>query len=374
MASNAAKTLLLSEKDVIDAGVMDMKKCVGVIEEVFRLLGEGDYLMGGPLENEHGQMLFFPKKRRFPGMPVTGPDRRFMAMIGYLGGKYNICGEKWYGSNPENHKRGLPRSVLTTILNDAETGIPFTIMSGNMISATRTGAVPGVAAKYLARAGASSVGVIGGGVINKACLLAIKTAVPSVTEAYIYDISEERGLVWAEEQSKLLGIKIEFAPTVEAAVRRSDIITIATSGAAFPRIETEWLKRGCLVTFTGDAELDADAFSKNTVIADNWKMHEAFLADGMEHPDGIEAVSVVAPSYHLLEYIASGKYVPSGIESLGEIVCGKAKGRKNDDEIILFLTGGMPLHDIAWGKTLYDIAVEKGLGTEFVFFDEAHWK
>jgi ornithine cyclodeaminase len=356
------------------AGVMDMAACVGVIEDVFRLLGEGDYLMGGPLENEHGQMIFFPKKQRFPRMPITGPDRRFMAMIGYLGGKYNICGEKWYGSNAENHKRGLPRSVLTTILNDVDTGVPFTIMSGNMISAMRTGAVPGVASKYLARKGAKSVGVIGGGVINKACLLAIKTAVPSITDAYLYDISEDRGKEWAEDQSKELGIKVVYVPSIAAAVRYADIITIATSGTAFPRIETEWLKRGCLVTFTGDADIDVEAFSKNTVIADNWKMHEAFLADGREHPDGIESVSVVAPSYHLIEYIDAGKYDPSGIVSLGEIVCGKTKGRKSDDEIIMFLTGGMPLHDIAWGKTLYDNAVKKGLGAEFTFFGEAHWK
>ncbi|MDR1019785.1 MAG: ornithine cyclodeaminase [Synergistaceae bacterium] len=373
-SSNSVKTLLLSENDLMSAGVMDMAACVNTIEDVFRLLGEGDYLMGGPLENEHGQMIFFPKKERFSGMPVTGPDRRFMAMIGYLGGKYNICGEKWYGSNAENHKKGLPRSVLTTILNDADTGVPFTIMSGNMISAMRTGAVPGVAAKYLARAGAKSVGVIGGGVINKACLLAIKTAVPSVEEAYLYDISPERGKAWAEEQSKVLGIRVIYVDSIEGAVKPADIITIATSGTSFPRIETDWLKPGCLVTFTGDADLDAEAFSRNTVIADNWKMHEAFLADGREHPDGIEAVSVVAPSYHLLEYIDAGKYDPSGIVSLGDIVCGKIKGRKNDGEIIMFLTGGMPLHDIAWGKSLYDNAVKKGLGTEFLFFGEAHWK
>ena len=120
-------------------------------------------------------MIYFPETERFPGMPVTGPDRRFMSMIGYLGGKYKICGEKWYGSNPENTKRGLPRSILTVILNDADTGAPFTIMSGNLISAMRTGAVPGVAARHLARKGSEVVGVIGGGVINRAALLSIKT-------------------------------------------------------------------------------------------------------------------------------------------------------------------------------------------------------
>lgn len=368
------KTLLLSQNDLIEAGVMDMAGCVNVLEEVFALLGSGDYLMGGPRENEHGQMIFFPKEQRFPGMPVTGPDRRFMAMVGYLGGRFNVCGEKWYGSNPANTQKGLPRSVLTTILNDPDTGIPFTIMSGNLISAMRTGAVPGVAAKYLARPGAKTVGVIGGGVINKACLLAVKTAVPTVTEANLYDVVPEKGREWAKEQSEKLGIAVRFVDSIEAAVKPADIITIATSGTAFPRIETEWLKPGCLVTFTGDADLDLDAYADNTVIADNWKMHEAFLMDGEEHPDGIEAIAVVAPSYHLLKEIHAGRYDPKGIVSLGDIVCGKAKGRKSDDEIIMFLTGGMPVHDLGWGKVLYDNAVRKGLGTEFVFFEEAYWR
>ena len=50
------------------------------------------------------------------------------------------------------------------------------------------------------------------------------------------------------------------------------------------------------------------------------------------------------------------------------------KGRSSDDEIIMFVTGGMPLHDIAWGKTLYDRAVKEGLGQEFCFFKEAYWR
>jgi len=374
MSGQAVKTLLLSQKDLIEAGVMDMPRCMDVIEDVFGLIGKGDYIMGGPLCNEHGQMIYFPKEAKFPGMPVTGPDRRFMAMICYIGGKYRICGEKWYGSNAENPKRGLPRSILTTILNDADTGVPFTIMSGNLISAMRTGAVPGVAARHLARKGAETVGLIGGGVINKACLMAIKTGVPTIKKAYLYDVFIEKGRSWAEEMSQKLGIEVLAVESIEEAVRPADVVSIATSGDSFPRIETEWLKRGTLVCFTGDADMDTEAFSKNTVIADNWKMHEAFFVDGKEHPDGLDAVAVVAPSYHLLKAVDAGKYDPSKIRNLGPIVNKEDPGRKSDEEIIMFVTGGMPLHDVAWGKTLYDQAVEKKLGTEFCFFDEAYWK
>ncbi len=374
MSGTGVTTLLLSQKDLLQVGVLDMPACVDVIEEVFGLIGKGDYLMGGPLENEHGQMIYFPEKERFPGMPVTGPDRRFMAMIAYLGGRYRICGEKWYGSNAENWKKGLPRSVLTTILNDAETGAPFCILSGNLISAMRTGAVPGVAARHLARKGAETVGVIGGGVINRACLLAIKAGCPSIKEAWLYDINRNKFEPFAEEMREKIGVRVRWAETIEEAVRPADVLSIATSGEIFPRIEKEWLKKGSLVTFTGAADMDCECFSENTVIADNWKMHQAFIADGKEHPKGIDAVGVVAPSFFLLKYVTEGRYEESRIRNLGDVVNREDPGRTGEDEIILFPTGGMPLHDIAWGYTLYEKALEKGLGVQFEFFDQAYWR
>jgi ornithine cyclodeaminase/alanine dehydrogenase-like protein (mu-crystallin family) len=84
-------------------------------------------------------------------MPVAGPDRRFVAMPAYLGGCFDICGQKWYGSNAENKKVGLPRSVLMLTLNDKSTGEPLAYMSANLISAARTGAVPAVGARYFAQ-------------------------------------------------------------------------------------------------------------------------------------------------------------------------------------------------------------------------------
>ena len=46
---------------------------------------------------------------------------------------------------------GLPRSILMMILNDKDTGAPLALMSANLVSAYRTGGIPGVGAKYLAR-------------------------------------------------------------------------------------------------------------------------------------------------------------------------------------------------------------------------------
>lgn len=35
-------------------------------------------------------MLWFLEESEQEGMPITGPDRRFMSLISYLGGSYNV--------------------------------------------------------------------------------------------------------------------------------------------------------------------------------------------------------------------------------------------------------------------------------------------
>ena len=210
--------LYLSERDTIEAGVLDAKKCIDNAEEVFTLLSEGDYLMGGSNHNSHGLGLVFPKESPFPNMPVAGPDRRFVAMPAYLGGRFDVCGNKWYGSNAENPKKGLPRSVLTVTLNDKDTGEPLAFMSANLLSAARTGAVPGVAARHLARKDSEIVAVLGCGQINRSCLRSILTQLPQVKKIVCYDIFEaasEKFLSWAKEE---LGVDGEATSDLEAAV------------------------------------------------------------------------------------------------------------------------------------------------------------
>ncbi|GAA2006448.1 hypothetical protein [Brevibacterium samyangense] len=142
--------LYLSEPEMIEAGVKDMAGCIDVMEETLVLWAKGDYRMAGSNWNSHGAQMSFPKESPFPGMPLDGPDRRFMAMVAYLGGRFDTSGVKWYGSNVDNREQGLPRSIHTITLNDKTTGAPFAIMSGNLESAYRTAAVPGAAARKLA--------------------------------------------------------------------------------------------------------------------------------------------------------------------------------------------------------------------------------
>jgi len=369
MDRKAIDFIFLSEKDMIESGVQDTKKCLTVMEETFRLLGEGDYLMGGPNGNSHGSLLWFPERSPFPNMPIAGPDRRYMAMPAYLGGRFNMTGVKWYGSNIKNPEKGLPRSILLVCLNDADAGEPLAIMSANLLSAMRTGCVPGVATKYLAGKNAKTLGIVGCGVMNKACSKAILENLPRGEKVYIYDIVRRNAEKFASELSKEYGLEMVISENLEAAIVDSDVVSIAASGAIAVKVEKDWLKKGCLFTVTGHVDLEDSCYIENKLVFDDWKMHKAWLEEGLMHEKGIASISKWVPSYQILRLFNDGLLSDGRMISLGDVVFGKEPGRKNEEEIVIFSAGGLPVEDVSWGYSVYQEALAKGLGQKLVLWD-----
>lgn len=248
--------LYLSEPDTIAAGVLDVPKCINNAEEVFTLLAKGDYLMGGNNHNNHGMYIVFPKESPFPNMPVAGPDRRFVAMPAYLGGRFDICGQKWYGSNAANKSKGLPRSVLMVTLNNKDTGEPLAYMSANLLSAARTGAVPGVATRHLARKDAEVLLCIGCGAIGTSCLNNVITQMPNVKKVICNNHSVAPAEKLAAHVREQFGIEAVVEQDLETAVRQADVINVAASRTAFLNIQGAWVKPGCTILASGPVHFD----------------------------------------------------------------------------------------------------------------------
>lgn len=370
--SEKVELLYLNEENLIEAGVLNMKECMKTIEEMFDLLGKGDYIMGGPKRNDHGLMLWFNEEEKFPNMPKAGPDRRFMSLISYLGGDFDVVGNKWYGSNIENVKKGLPRSIHTFTLNDKDTGAPLSIMAGNLISSQRTGAVPGVASKYLAKKDAKVVGAVGGGAINQSCIDAIVTAVDTIEKVILYDINLEKGKQIAKVVEERVKISVEVVTDMEQCLSQADIVTVATAGNVKPYLKEESLKRGALVILTGATDFSTETYQNNRVITDLWKMHERWLEDGMSHPDGIASIRDWTMSGQLLELVHNGEYDSSEIDDIGEIIASEKPGRASDDEIILFMTGGLPTSDVAWAYRVYQNALKQNIGTKLPLWENSY--
>ena len=365
--------LYLSEPDMIKAGVKDMKSCVDVMEDLLITLYKGDYVMGGANHNSHGCMIMFPDDPQFPGMPKNADDRRFMAMPAYLGGSYQMAGMKWYGSNVENKKKGLPRSILMMMLNDKDTGAPLALMSANLVSAYRTGGIPGVGAKYLARKDAKVASVIGPGVMGKTSLAAFVSVCPHLDTVKI----KGRGQKSLDSfvsfiKEELPQIKdIQICETVEEAVRDSDIISFTTTVrddvSSFPYINGDWVKKGALISMPSAARFDDDFLvNKCKLVVDNSKLYEAWEE---EYP---------YPTYPQMQIIGTkftdlrheGKIKPEDIIDLTDVIEGRRPGRESDDDIIVYSVGGMPVEDIAWGGMVYRNAVKLGIGIKLPLWEK----
>lgn len=362
--------LYLSEEDMIKAGVQDISSCIDIIDEVYKIIGQGDYLMGGVNGNSHGVKLQFPKESKFKNMPLDGPDRRFMAMVAYLGGRFGICGEKWYGSNVDNIEKGLPRSILMVVLNDAITGAPLAIMSANLISSMRTGASPAVGVRHLGNKDSTRLAAIGAGPISRACIRNILTESKSITELVIYDLFEDKSKHLIEQMEKEFGVKGIVAKSTEEALKESDIISVAASRLRPVNINPEFLKEGALILQTGGMTAPDDYWLNSDIVLDNPLMHKAYMEDAKRTGDAENTYKEIMGGniYSLVDR----KELPdlNEFKTLGEIALKEETYTRNKKRFTHFISGGQAVFDLGWSFEIYKRALEKNIGQKLLLWDK----
>lgn len=368
--------LYLSEPDMVEAGVTDFGKCVETMEETLILLADGDYRMAGASANSHGAQINFPDNPIHEGMPANGPDRRFMAMPAYLGGRFNGAGVKWYGSNAENRKNDLPRSIHLFILNDAITGAPKAVMSANLLSAYRTGAVPGVGVKHLAVEDAEVVGIIGPGVMSRTILGSAISQRPSIKKVKVKGRSQastQKAVDWIKNEFPQLE-EVRIVETEEEAIRDSDIVIAGTSTSSdgpsgFPYFKKEYLKPGALLLMPAAARLDDDFVRSDdcNLVVDYTGLYEEWFNEN--GPDVTYERLLGIPGNRWWDMKEEGTLPAEKLVNIGDIASGKAPGRQNDEEIFCYSIGGMPVEDVAWATDVYDNALDKGIGTKLNLWD-----
>ena len=366
--------IYLSEQDMIKAGVTDMAACVDTMEEMFGLLYHGDYRMAGPNNDSHGAMVVFPESSPFPTMPKPTADRRFMAMPAYLGGRFQKAGVKWYGSNIANRNKGLPRSILMFTLNDADTSAPLAYMSANLLSAYRTGAIPGVGARHLARADARSIGLVGPGVMGRTAVSAFVAVRPHIDTIKIKGRSQNsinEFVAWLTENHPQI-THVSVVDTVEEVVRDSDIVTYCNSGEVgdpntYPIVKREWVKPGAFLAMPATCNIDEGMQAQDVrKVLDNPGMYEAWFEEVPKPAHN--TIPLIGVKF--LDLVAEGKLNEHELEDLGKIVVNEAPARQNDDEIILMSVGGMPVEDVAWATVVYENALKLGIGVKLNLWDQ----
>ena len=370
--------LYLSEEDMVDAGVLNAARCVDVMEEALGLMEDGDFIMGGPYNDAHGLMLYFPKKSPIENFPVNNSrDRRFIALPAYLGGRFHVAGEKWYGSNGNNRAKGLPRSILMVMLNDVETGKPLAYMSGNLLSSMRTGAMPGLAAKLLAVKDAKVLSLLGCGVVSKACLMSIMTVRPDIEVIKLKGSSPTSKTAlnmkkYIEENYPDVK-EVTICSTMEEAVRDADIVSEAIScmQGQWPEVKREWMKKGLLYISSSTFNMDYKSIADLKKVIDNYGMYENYAEeDNLGYDENGVRKHTGCMGEDFVYMIEDGLIERDSITSLGEIIRGKKPGRESEDEIILVSLEGMPIEDVAWAYECYTYALIHDIGTRLKVWDK----
>lgn len=377
--------LYLNEKDMIEAGVLDAAGCIETMRDTMELFGKKDFLLGGPNADEHGLQMNFPQKSDIEGFPLDdGPDRRFMAMPAYLGGRFHIAGQKFYGSNSHNAALGLPRSILMVTLSDVDTGAPKAIMSANLLSAMRTGAMPAMAATYLANKDSEVLSLLGPGVINKCALMCYMEVLPNIQKIKIRGSSSrsKTALAMKEfiEETYPQVKEIVICDSLEEACRDADVVSEAMSVTKenMEEFRLEWFKKGATVFSMGSfLYRKYEDFKNTTMVVDNYGMYQKylnnFIARGPVDAFGNKREWVIM-GIHFVHLVKTGQVQREQVINLCDIVNGKSEGRTSQDEIVMCSIGGMPLEDLSWGYDCYRRAMKKGLGTSLNLWDAPYMK
>ncbi len=271
------------------------------------------------------------------------------AMPSYLE-RLEISAVKVVNSHSENQsKYNLPSVMAIIVLIDPQNGAPLAIMDGTWITAIRTGAAGGLAAKYLARKDSKKVGLIGAGAQAKTQLLALMTLYGKLDLVKVWSRTREsrENFVYEAKMTYEEIPQIIAVENVEDAAKEVDII-VTTTPSRTPLVFDKWISEGthfnCIgADAPGKEELDPAILRRAKIVVDNWEQ--------ASHSGEINVP--------LSQGLISKKDIWGDI---CEIAAGLKQGRTSESEITVFTSTGLAIQDAIIAKLVYDKALTKKIG------------
>jgi ornithine cyclodeaminase/alanine dehydrogenase-like protein (mu-crystallin family) len=325
--------LILARRDVLD--LLTLEDCIDAVERALRLHADGRSFGPGVL-----------------GLPAG--DGSFHVKAAGLRGDRSYFAAKTNANFPDNPRRfGLPTIRGTVVLADATDGTPLAVIESGSVTALRTGAATGVAAKLLARRDARTATVVGCGVQGEIQLAAIAAVLP-LQHAWVLDADHARAEAAAARGTARLGFQVEAARDLRAALRDSDVCVTCTPARRAFVMRTE-VAPGTFIAAVG-----ADNQGKQEI-------DPALVASATLVVDVLEQCAEIGELQHAL---AAGLMTREQVHAeLADVVVGRRAGRRRDDEITIFDSSGTALQDVAAALAVYEKARASGRGTEVALDD-----
>jgi ornithine cyclodeaminase len=319
---------ILSQSEV--TSILDMKSCVELVDRAFRTLTKGGAVM--PLRT----MLWLPEgKGIFGTMPsyMNPPDGIGLKAITVFPGNE--------GTHYDSHQG-------VVLLFEATHGSLAAICDASSITAIRTAAASGVATRALAQPNAGDVAILGSGVQADTHLDAM-VAVRPVRRVRVWSRTPANAAKFVARARARHQLPIEAVPDARSAIVGADIVCTVTSSAV-PVVQGGWIAPGTHLNVVGAShakarEIDSDGVAKSR-----------FYVDRRE--------SALNESGDFLVPKSEGRFGDEHIVGeVGEVLEGKATGRRSPDEITLFKSLGLAVEDLAAAHFVAERAAALGVGT-----------
>jgi|EndMetStandDraft_5_1072996.scaffolds.fasta_scaffold02627_4 ornithine cyclodeaminase len=310
--------------------LLPMAECLEVMEETLAALARGEALL--PLR----QVLMLP-----------GGQGAFGAMPAHLSSPPAL-GIKVITVFPGNHGTEYDSHQGAVLLFETERGRLLAVMDASSITAIRTAAVSGVATRALARPEAATLALLGTGVQAATHLEAVALVRP-LQRVRVWSRDPAHVARFVEAARARHPFAIEAAPTAREAVSDADVVCTVTSSRE-PVLQGAWLRPGTHVNAVGASlrtarELDAAAVAAARVFVDRRE-------------------SAANEAGDLLMARAEGAIGDDHVQAeLGEILVGRADGRRSPAEITVFKSLGLAVEDVASAHHIHARAAERGMGT-----------
>ena len=329
------KTLLLKKNDV--SQLVEMADVIPAVEEAYKAFSNKDVIqpdyIGIKLPDHRGEIDF---KLCYSKLNEN------ISMKAHSGG---------FTHNPDQY--GLPASMGTILLFDAQSCALICIMDGSLITGLRTGASGAVSVKMLARKNARKITCIGTGNQARMQIRSLKEVL-KIDEIHAWSRTPENLLRFKTEIEQEFNIPVIAANSKKEAVEQADILVTTTRGKG-DLVEASWVKPGTHIVAIGtDApgkqELDPEIFRNAKVVVDS-----------------VSQCCQKGETWHALE---NNIITQDDIHAeIGEILLGQKAGRESEDEITIFDSTGMAIQDNTTAKQIYLNAIDKNIGTFFPFFE-----
>jgi alanine dehydrogenase len=261
----------------------------------------------------------------------SGNEAKLLLMPAWSDSGERLIGCKVVSVYPDNPKLNKPSVYGSYLLMSGDTGEALALMDGTALTAWRTGAASALAARYLARADAEHLVMVGAGALSPHLILS-HCAVRPIKRVTLWNRTRSRAISTAFALSAA-GIEPLIADDLEAAVRTADIVSCATLSSE-PVVRGAWLKKGAHVDLVG-------AFTPKMREADNDAVRRSRIFVDVRASAAKGSGDIAIPLKNKLIKL-------SNIEAdLFELCRGKKKGRRRDTEITLFKSVGNAIEDLA---------------------------